>query len=84
MLGHDYTVCPRRSEPFYILSYCIKWVTTSWTYSICFHIGCWVSMYDKKSAAVRFDPFKHVIKNPYTVCPKSVVNFYEVTVSIRT
>ena len=27
------TVCPRRSDPFYIVSYYIKCVTTSWTYS---------------------------------------------------
>ena len=30
----DNTVCPRSSDPFYIVSYYIKWVTTSWTYSI--------------------------------------------------
>mgnify|MGYP001295737045 CR=1 FL=1 len=24
---------PRSSDPFYIVSYYIKWVTTSWTYS---------------------------------------------------
>ena len=28
------TVCPRSSYTFYIVSYYIKWVTTSWTYSI--------------------------------------------------
>ena len=28
-----YTVCPRSSEPFYKVSYYIKWVTTSWTHS---------------------------------------------------
>ena len=28
------TVCPRSSDPIYIVSYYIKWVTTSWTYSI--------------------------------------------------
>ena len=28
------TVCPSSSDPFYILSYYINWVTTSWTYSI--------------------------------------------------
>ena len=28
-----YTVCPRSSDPFYIISYYIKWVTTSWTNS---------------------------------------------------
>ena len=27
------TVCPRSSDPFYIKSYNIKRVTTSWTYS---------------------------------------------------
>jgi len=26
------TVCPRSSDPFDIVSYYIKWVTTSWTY----------------------------------------------------
>ena len=30
LLGH--TVCPRSSDPFYIVTYYIKWVTTSWTY----------------------------------------------------
>ena len=25
------TICPRRSDPFYIVSYYIKWVTNSWT-----------------------------------------------------
>ena len=28
-----YTVCPEISDPFYTVSYYIKWVTTSWTYS---------------------------------------------------
>ena len=27
------TVCPRSSEPCYIVSYYIKWVTNSWTHS---------------------------------------------------
>ena len=31
-----YTVCPRSSDPFYIVSYYIKWVTTSWTHSCIF------------------------------------------------
>ena len=31
------TVCPGSSDPFYILSYYIKWVTTSWTHSIYVH-----------------------------------------------
>ena len=28
-----YTVCPKSSVPFYIVTYYIKWVTTSWTYN---------------------------------------------------
>ena len=28
------TVCPGSSDPFYIVSYYIKWDTTSWTYCI--------------------------------------------------
>ena len=31
-------MCPRSSDPFYIVSYNIKWATTSWTYSTC---RCW-------------------------------------------
>ena len=34
-----YIVCPRSSDPFHIVSYCIKIVTTSWTHSIlCCHL----------------------------------------------
>ena len=29
------TVCPRSSDPFYIVTYYIKWVTTSWTDGSC-------------------------------------------------
>ena len=29
-----YTVCPGSSDPFYIVTYQIKWVTTSWTHSM--------------------------------------------------
>ena len=32
MLGH--TVCPVSSDPFYVVTYYIKWVTTYWTHSI--------------------------------------------------
>ena len=31
------TVCPRRSDPFYVVAYNIKWVTTSWTDGIYKH-----------------------------------------------
>ena len=27
------TMCPRSSDPFYVVTYSIKWVTTTWTYS---------------------------------------------------
>ena len=27
-------ICPISSDPFYIVSYYIKWCTTSWTYNI--------------------------------------------------
>ena len=34
-LHHSYlTICPRSSDQFYIVSYFLKWVTTSWTDSI--------------------------------------------------
>ena len=32
----DGTVCPISSDPFYIVSYYEKWVTTPWTYSTIF------------------------------------------------
>ena len=28
---HLSTVCPRNRDPFYIVTYYIKWITTSWT-----------------------------------------------------
>ena len=28
----SHTVCPSSSDPFYLVSYYVKWVTTSWTY----------------------------------------------------
>ena len=33
VLFPDYTVCPRSSDPFYIINYYTECVTTSWTYS---------------------------------------------------
>ena len=32
-LHYHYTVCPRSSDPFYVITYYIKLITTSWTYS---------------------------------------------------
>ena len=37
--GQD-TVCPRSSDPFYIISYDIKWVATYWAYSSFFCVYC--------------------------------------------
>ena len=31
------TVCPRSSDPFYIVTYYINWVPTSWIYSILYY-----------------------------------------------
>ena len=33
VMEYSLTLCPRSSYPFYIVSYCIKWVTASWTHS---------------------------------------------------
>ena len=34
----DITVCPKSSDPFYVVTYYFKWVNTSWTHSTC-HYG---------------------------------------------
>ena len=34
-----FTVCPKSGDLFYIVSYYIKWVTTSWAHSIISHFG---------------------------------------------
>ena len=31
VLHYTYTLCPRSSDAFYVVSYNIKWVTTFWT-----------------------------------------------------
>ena len=33
-INDRYTVCPSSSDPFYIVGYHVKWVTTSWAHSI--------------------------------------------------
>ena len=32
--SRNHTVCPRSSDRFYMVTYYIKWVTTSWTHNI--------------------------------------------------
>ena len=36
-INNGHTICPGSSDPFYIVSYYIKWVTTSWTHGIVWH-----------------------------------------------
>ena len=50
------TECPGSSDPFYILTYYIKWVTTSWTHSI---------LYDsiKFALKIRYEIFLHIDSN---------------------
>ena len=38
-------MCPRISDPFYIVTYYIKWVTTSWTHSM-YSFSCRVHVID--------------------------------------
>ena len=33
-MWYTYTVCPRSLDPFYIVTYYVKWDETSWTYSM--------------------------------------------------
>ena len=51
------TRCPRSCDPFYIVSYYIKWVTTSWTYSMLYICGKY-SLYSISSPLYSFPMFK--------------------------
>ena len=51
-----YTICPKRSYPFYIVTYYIKWATTSWPYSTyklklnlisCLYLFIFLSLYSE-------------------------------------
>ena len=52
-----YTICPRSSDPFYKVTYYIKWVTTSWTYSI-YMCVCVLSMNHIIRAQFNSVPFR--------------------------
>ena len=39
----DITMCPKSSNPFYIVSYYIKWVTTAWSHSNITFIAIYLS-----------------------------------------
>ena len=58
-----YTICPGSSDPFYIVPYYIKWVTTSWTHSM-HHF----SPKKEKDLILKI--------NVYTICPGSSDPFY--------
>ena len=36
-----HTICTRSSDPLHIVTYCIKWVTSSWTYSMLIDFRTW-------------------------------------------
>ena len=78
--AHGDTVCPGSSNPFYIISCYIKWVTTSWTHSN--YAGACSSTGSKPDGGeVKFKKLKlsHKTKSQvrfcdiilYTVCPRS-------------
>ena len=64
----DDSVCPWSSDPFYIVSYCIKWVITSWTHSI-FTIASTIILI-------------HIIGIPLLSVPKFTENLYCICLSI--
>ena len=53
------TVCPRSSDPFFIVTYSIKWVTTSWT------DGIYIEMVSVHFAMrAQGGSFNHLMKDP--------------------
>ena len=46
IISSIYTVYPRSSCPFYLVSYCIKWATTSWTDCTFHMVGCSIFLYN--------------------------------------
>ena len=55
----SYTVCPGSSDPFYIVSYIIKWVTTSWTFGIVdYYLKCMGHSYWTHSSIKSLDGSK--------------------------
>ena len=62
--GNIYTICPGRCDPFYIVSYNIKWITTSWTPSI----RSWYKKLDKISEIL----FNQEYKLSHYIIPISI------------
>ena len=65
-----YTVCPRSSDQLYVVIYCIKWVTTSWKYSI------YPITIQKRTTG-------NLENTIYTVCPRSSEPLYIVIYYIK-
>ena len=59
----DITVCPRSSDPLYEVTYFIKWVTTSWTYSmLCINNRYFHKEISNLTTAVDADKYPNQIK----------------------
>ena len=76
-----YTVYPGSSDPFYVVTYCMKWVNTSWTHSTFFlsHLQLQIINYVADTfQALRNS--KHRLRRAY-ICPlhtallPQVINF---------
>ena len=71
------TVCPRRSDPFYLVAYNIKWVTTSWTHSMYKTIFSALNSYRILYNGQKYCPSSYC--DFYTICPRSSDPFYIVS-----
>ena len=56
-----YTVCPRSSDQFYILTYYIKWVTTSWTDGIYTNILQTIA-FNEQYGLLKSQAFRHTFE----------------------
>ena len=66
------TLCPRSSDPFYIVSYYIKWVTTSWTHSMR-HMPPFIVIY----ASVIWAEFVYFLSYLQTIYVIRYINKYD-------
>ena len=64
-------MCPRRSDPLYVVSYYIKSVTSSWTYS------------SIKNVSLLLGHTYILLVLTYTICPGSSDPFYKVSYYIK-
>ena len=71
------TVWPISSDPFYIVPYNIKWVTTSWTHSMYKTIFSALNSYKLLYNGQKYCPSSYC--DFYTICPRSSDPFYIVS-----